>query len=876
LPEEDAKGIAMHQGRWGFVLLFGALLAVSARAQEIPKATPEGQKALKEMLAACEKEGGLTKVKQGGKTAVRIDPVKIRASLTARKKLLSPALRDTLVAERFRVAEEDEAPLVALLAGMGEEGKDEKALGFAAFFTAKGKEREVDGRGAEKAYRVAITHFQAANEPHWLAVSLNNLAFLHKAQGEHGKAEPLFARALKMREALFPPARYPQGHPDLASSINNLGFLHKAQGEYSKAEPLYARALTMNEALFPPARFPQGHPDLANSLNNLATLYQAQGKDGKAEPLFARTLTMYGSSAAALASSAPEATALNYLSSLPLTRDGYLSVTRHLPEADSYLAVWQSKAALSRIYERRHLAVLAAASPKARSLFDEIRTLRRERETLLLAPANPERATARDKRLEAIDEEIRTKEAELRPLLPALKRSEELARATPTELRKVLPAGAAFIDLLRYTHFEQDTKVRGNKGEKRTPRYVAFVVTREGVARIELGKAQPIEEMLDLWRSALVEGAEAEPGYAAKVHALLWEPLLKHLPARTALVYVSPDAALNRLPWAALREGKKDRRLIEEHALAVVPHCVMLLDRLSEAKRDKEKKATLLAMGAVAYDREPKAATKLTLRGPVAEKLKWEALKGTQKELQQIVALAGARRIIRREGDGAGVSILLSDLQEAETAHLATHGFFADARFRTALQLDPTLFDRGRFDERRGAGSRSPLVLSGLVCSGANLPTTPNRGVLTADAIVGLDLRKMNLAILSACETGLGETAGGEGVYGLVRAFHIAGTRNVAASLWKVEDEATAALMVLFYRHLWGRKPLPPGEALRQAQLALYRHPQHVKDWSAGRGPNLKIVLPGSSTKEPDKTTTAKRAPAKSWAAFVLSGPGDS
>jgi hypothetical protein len=128
------------------------------------------------------------------------------------------------------------------------------------------------------------------------------------------------------------------------------------------------------------------------------------------------------------------------------------------------------------------------------------------------------------------------------------------------------------------------------------------------------------------------------------------------------------------------------------------------------------------------------------------------------------------------------------------------------------------------------------LVLSGLVCSGANLPHTPNRGILTAEAIVGLDLRRMNLAVLSACESGLGESAGGEGVYGLVRAFHIAGTRNVAASLWKVDDEATAALMVLFYRHLWGKKPLPPAEALRQAQLAIYRNPQHVKEWSLGRG----------------------------------------
>jgi CHAT domain-containing protein len=706
-----------------------------------------------------------------------------------------------------------------------------------------------------------------------LAASIDNLAALHKAQGEYSKAEPLFARALKMYEALFPPARYLAGHPDLALSLNNLGLLHQAQGEYGKAQPLFARALTMREALFPPARFLHGHPHLAASIISMAWLHEAQGDYEKAEPLFARALKMYGSSAAALAASAPEATALNYLGSLPRTRDAYLSATRHLPRVDGYLAVWQSKAALSRIYERRHLAVLAAESPQARSLWQSLLSLRRERETLLLAPAKPDRAKQRDKRLEGIDEDIRTKEADLRPLLPALKRSDELLRATPADLQKALPVGTAFVDVLRYVHFEQNPKVRGKKGEKRTPRYVAFVVTRRGVKRVELGEARAIEEMLDLWRRAVVEGSEAEQGYAARAHALLWAPLREHLPAKK-LVYVSPDAALNRLPWAALRESKSRRRLIEEHAVAVVPHGVLLLDRLTEEKRAKQKKATLLAMGAVAYDRKPREATELALRGgPVAEKLKWPALKGTDKELEQIVALAGKRDIIRREGDRAGVATLLADLPGVETAHLATHGFFADARFRTAFQLDPKLFGRGRFDERRGVGSRSPLVLSGLVCSGANLPHTPNRGVLTAEAIVGLDLRRMNLAVLSACETGLGETAGGEGVYGLVRAFHIAGTRNVAASLWKVDDEATAALMVLFYRHLWGRKPLAPAEALRQAQLALYREPGRIKEWALGRGPLPKPVI--GSGKVPDKPTTGKTSPARAWGAFVLSGPGD-
>jgi CHAT domain-containing protein len=116
---------------------------------------------------------------------------------------------------------------------------------------------------------------------------------------------------------------------------------------------------------------------------------------------------------------------------------------------------------------------------------------------------------------------------------------------------------------------------------------------------------------------------------------------------------------------------------------------------------------------------------------------------------------------------------------------------------------------------------------------------------MTAEKVASIDLAGCELAVLSACETGLGATAGGEGVLGLQRAFHQAGCRTVVASLWRVDDAATRALMGRFCTNLWARKQ-PPLEALREAQLSVLDDPVYRDEG----GPRL-------------------------WAAWVLSGdPG--
>ena len=162
---------------------------------------------------------------------------------------------------------------------------------------------------------------------------------------------------------------------------------------------------------------------------------------------------------------------------------------------------------------------------------------------------------------------------------------------------------------------------------------------------------------------------------------------------------------------------------------------------------------------------------------------------------------------------------------------------------------EPAGLDEG---QRSTVAGRNPLVLSGLVLAGANLPRPKDEfgvpqgdgGILTAEAIATLPLDHLELAVLSACETGLGDVAGGEGVFGLQRAFHIAGARNVVASLWKVDDQATAMLMQLFYRNLWhGQQSVAPLVALRE------------RNWSCTTTPN------GSGTPSCSAARTANAGP---------------
>lgn len=196
-------------------------------------------------------------------------------------------------------------------------------------------------------------------------------------------------------------------------------------------------------------------------------------------------------------------------------------------------------------------------------------------------------------------------------------------------------------------------------------------------------------------------------------------------------------------------------------------------------------------------------------------------LPGTSTEAER-VASAFSKRHRREEvtllaGFEAGEAAVAAAMAGSGLVHLATHGFFATGRCHSVLASSEAL-------------GFNPMLLSGIVLSGANDPPDDGEdGMLTAEEVVGLDLRGVDLVVLSACDTGLGEVQSGEGVMGLRRAFAAAGAQSMVMSLWGVPDVPTVDLMAALYRDYGHKKRhLPAADALRRAQLEMLENNRRV------------------------------------------------
>ena len=268
-------------------------------------------------------------------------------------------------------------------------------------------------------------------------------------------------------------------------------------------------------------------------------------------------------------------------------------------------------------------------------------------------------------------------------------------------------------------------------------------------------------------------------------------------------VFYSPAGNLNKISFAALKLSS-GQYFSDKFSLSLVSNTATL--KQNKTATFNPSKGVALLYGGINYGQE---------------KGNWNYLPATLTESGKINSIlsAGAIRVVYETGENASEAKFKSEVKNNSPSilHIATHGFFYDdaqeiAKNKIAEQGDVTF---------RGASTtanvmslnKNPMLRSGLVLAGANDDHSTDTsihedGILTAYEVSLLNLSKTQLVVLSACETGLGDVKGSEGVYGLQRSFKMAGANKLIMSLWQVPDKETEEFMTLFYSQLLKTKDI--------------------------------------------------------------------
>lgn len=307
------------------------------------------------------------------------------------------------------------------------------------------------------------------------------------------------------------------------------------------------------------------------------------------------------------------------------------------------------------------------------------------------------------------------------------------------------------------------------------------------------------------------------------LYDIIWKPLELYL-KDIKTIYYSPSGLLHKISLSAMTD-EKNVYLSEVYNLKMQSSTGIVAFNQSPADIFNDKTKVSL-FGGIDYSSDnPADSTNLV----------WSYLEGTQTETEKLKKILTAENIELKifTNDQATEEEFKTIAVSSNVLHISTHGFFfpdpseKEIYDKNISEAEKIVF-RGN---ERGFGNWSfvtnnnPLMRSGLVLAGAN--NVWNReekgagedGVLTAQEVVNLNLNNTSLVVLSACETGLGDIKGSEGVYGLQRAFKMAGVRYIIMSLWQVPDKETAEFMEIFYSKLLLIKDT--GKAFSETQRAM-------------------------------------------------------
>ena len=441
-----------------------------------------------------------------------------------------------------------------------------------------------------------------------------------------------------------------------------------------------------------------------------------------------------------------------------------------------------------------------------------------------LAGPSPQQAL---KQLATTRDEI---EAHLAGQVPELAAQRRVQTCDLFAVSAALPPGSALVEYLRTPRLNLKAKLDRQAEFHRGDRYLAFVVPAahpELACMINLGDAAHIDGLVlrcrDLFDRPPQQRPRDAPDQRAELRQAVFDPLLPALGGRTRLL-VAPDVGLAMFPLEALPSAA-GHVLLDDYQISYLA-CGRDLLRFQGTRPGRPGPPVVVAAPdfdlrgiapATGSAQRPRSRRMDDLRGGHT----FSPLPGTKTEGKVIAAALNVRPWLGNEA----LKEPLKRLRSPRLLHLATHGMHLPHPRQPktgALEAIST----ASVSEEDLPYLENALYRSALALAGANswlrhkpTPADAGNGLLTAEEVCCMSLLDTDLVVLSACETGIGDLQMGEGILGLRWAFSVAGARTLVASLWQVDDDATCALMIEFYRQL--RAPQPVDSALRAAQQSL-------------------------------------------------------
>lgn len=652
--------------------------------------------------------------------------------------------------------------------------------------------------------------------------------------------------------------RSPASGAQLASALIDEGLTYYALNDLEQSEHAFERALEVHVANLPPE-----HPNSFAVHHNLAILHFLAGDKSQALELELNAETAEIGHLRLAFENLTEEEALRYLGVRTPTLPISLSIATATTDSAQLARIWEATMqtrgiVLDEMAARRRLSSLARDST-----LQSLRVRRAAASTALaslvgVGPGGRTRAAYDDLVLGArarkadVERELAIRSSLFRDLLE--RRAVGFADvAGHLQQGQALVAYVSFAlwdvprvreSMRRAVATRRDARGLGDSSATRV--YAAFVLRGGETAPrfVMLGGADTIDALVSRWREVIAsdlagenpisESAQRRVGIALRRR--VWDPISPSF-AGERLILVVPEGALNLVNLSAL-PSDGGRYLVETGPII---HCLTAEREIIQAPRERAGGQGLLAFGAVDYERSPSTTATLSSSvGPESEPA--EAYRGVlsdcmdsiEQRFRPLAATGDEVRTLRTlwaglrgpEGNAA-LCLFGSDAGEAafkglapkhRVVHVATHGFFI------GRDCGAQASKRREFGQELSAAGEpldeDPLLRAGLIFAGANRRSLrapgDEDGVLTAEEIATLDLSGVEWVVLSACNTGVGSVTQGEGVFGLRRAFALAGARTTIMSLWRVDDLATRRWMQRLYEARL-RDGLGAAEAVRRA-----------------------------------------------------------